>query len=180
MTPEFLRANLCFLHGTMTASEGLLQAAIRKCDIDDLGLYFTRHLGEETGHLQMLERDLAALGVRTILQFPAAAQLAGAQYYYIEHEHPALLLGYMAALECHPPTVAQVDELEAEHGPLVCTRHHAKHDIEHGRLLREEIAKLGEGLQQRVRENEAWTIQDFNSRVIPMINLAANYFKANP
>lgn len=176
MTPRFLRANLCFLHGTMTASEGLLQAAIRKCEVDDLGLYFTRHLAEENGHLAMLEADLQALGVNTILKFPAAAQLAGAQYYYIEHDHPALLLGYMAALEGNAPSLAQVTALEAEHGPLKCTRHHALHDVEHTRELHEEIDRLPESLRARVIENLQWTMSDFNSRCIPMIAAASHYF----
>lgn len=178
MTPALLRANLCFIHGTMTASEGLLKAAIRKGDIDELGLYFTEHLTEETGHLAMLEQDLIALGVTRIVKFPAAAQLAGAQYYYIEHEHPAMLLGYMVALEGNAPTIEQVDALEAQHGPLTCTRHHALHDPGHAVGLREQIAKLPEALQARVHENEMWTLRDINQRIMPMIEWAANHFKA--
>lgn len=178
MTPQFLRANLCFLHGTMTASEGLLRAAITRAGSDDLHAYFSQHLADESGHLAMLEEDLARLGVDRIIKFPAAAQLAGAQYYYIEHEHPAMLLGYMAALECHPPTLEQVDALEAEHGPLTCTRHHAVHDPEHGQGLREQISQLAEPLQARVHENEMWTLRDFNQRILPMIEWAANHFKA--
>lgn len=176
MSPYFLRANLCFLHGTMTASEGLLQAAIRRGKPDELGSYFTRHLDEEAGHLAMLETDLQRLGVQTILKFPAAAQLAGAQYYYIEHEHPAMLLGYMAALECTPPSIEAVNALEAEHGPLICTRHHALHDVAHSLDLREQIDRLEPDLKQRVLDNEAWTLHDIRMRVIPMITKAANYF----
>jgi hypothetical protein len=178
MSPHFLRANLCFLHGTMRASEGLLRAAIRKGYVDELGLYFAQHLAQETGHLALLEQDLRRLGVKHILEFPAAAQLAGAQYYYIEHEHPALLLGYMAALECYPPTAEQVDALEAEHGPLVCTRHHALHDPEHGRQLREQIELLPPALRERVEDNENWTLRDFNARILPMIHMAAKHFEA--
>jgi hypothetical protein len=178
MTPHFLRANLCFLHGTMRASEGLLRAAIRKGEVDDLGLYFTQHLAEESGHLEMLEEDLRRLGVRTILQFPEAAALAGAQYYYIEHEHPALLLGYMAAMESRPPSLAYVDALEAEHGPLLCTRHHALHDPKHAAELRAQIQKLDDELVSRCVQNEVWTLHEINSRILPKIQSAANYFKA--
>jgi hypothetical protein len=178
MSPEFLRANLCFLHGTMTASEGLLQAAIRKGEVDELGLYFTRHLAEERGHLAMLEADLERLGVKRILKFPLAAQLAGAQYYYIEHDHPAMLLGYMAALESNPPTLEQIDALESEHGPLPCTRHHALHDPEHSRELRAQIERLEPELKARALANEIWTLAEMRERVIPTIQLAANHFKA--
>jgi hypothetical protein len=178
MVPDrpLLLSALCYLHGTMTASEKLLEAAIRKGELDDLGLYFTQHLAEERGHLQMLEADLERLGVKRILKFPAAAQLAGAQYYYIEHEHPALLLGYMAALERNGLTEAQVDELEREYGPLSCLRHHAIHDVGHAKELRVQIDTLAELLRTRVRENEAWTVHDYRTRIVPMIQLAAHHF----
>jgi hypothetical protein len=175
MTPQFLRANLCFIHGTMTASEGLLRAAISRAGDDLLG-YFSHHLTEEAGHLAMLEEDLARLGVTDIIKFPAAAQLAGAQYYYIEHEHPAMLLGYMAALECRPPSLDEVNALEAEHGTLTCTRHHAIHDPYHGAELRAQIEKLDEGLRIRVAENEAWTLHEIKTRVTPMIEWASHHF----
>lgn len=176
MNSRFLRSNLCFVHGTMTASEGLLQAAIRKGDVDNLGLYFTRHLAEETGHLQMLEADLKSLGVSPILKFPQAAQLAGAQYYYIEHEHPALLLGYMAALESSPMPISQVNALEADFGPLTCLRHHALHDPEHAQELRQQIERLDPALRQRALENEALTLHEIRTRVLPAIEAASNYF----
>lgn len=176
MTPGFLKANLCFLHGIVTASEGLLEAAIRKGDVDDLGLYFTRHLTEETGHLAMVEQDLASLGVAKILNFPVAAQLAGAQYYYIAHETPALLLGYMAALEGNPVPLVMVDELEAAYGPLVSIRHHAAHDPEHIRELRDQIERLAPAVKQRVLDNESWTLNEIRSRVLPSIEAASQHF----
>jgi hypothetical protein len=173
---ELLLSALCYLHGTMTASEGLLEAAIRKGEVDALGMYFAHHLREERGHLQMLEADLERLGVKHILKFPAAAQLAGAQYYYIGHEHPAMLLGYMSALERNGPTPWQIDELERVYGPLTCSRHHAVHDPHHARELREQIDRLPDPLRSRVLENEAWTIHDYRSRIVPMIHVAAAHF----
>lgn len=176
MRPHFLRANLCFLHGTTVASEGLLEAAIRKLEPNDLNMYFSRHLDEETGHLAMLERDLTRLGVERILKFPAAAQLAGAQYYYIEHDHPAMLLGYMAALECSPLSIEQIDSLEAEHGSLPCIRHHAMHDVAHGEQLRREIVSLPYALRGRVLENEQFVLHDLRTRIVPMIEQASQLF----
>lgn len=176
MTPHFLRANLCFMHGTVTASEGLLRAAMEKPFSDDSYLYFSQHLIEETGHLAMLEMDLVLLGVRRILKFPAAAQFAGAQYYYIEHEHPAMLFGYMAALECSPLTIEQVDALEAEHGPLACARHHAVHDVAHGAEINRQIEMLPADLRDRVRMNESFVLHDLRTRIVPMIEQAANHF----
>lgn len=175
MTPAFLRANLCFLHGIVTASENLLSNAIAHSN-GSLKIYFDEHLQEETGHLAMVEQDLASLGVTHILGFPVAAQLAGAQYYYITHESPALLLGYMAALECNPVPLAMVDELEAVYGPLISIRHHATHDPDHGLKLREQIERLDTKLQQRVLENETWTLHDIRSRGIPSIEAASQHF----
>lgn len=173
---HLLLSSLCFLHGTMRASEGMLKAAIGACEPGELRSYFKRHLAEETGHVQLLEADLDRLGVTTILEFPEAAQLAGAQYYYIEHEHPALLLGYMAALESNALNVEQVDALEALHGPLTCSRHHALHDGGHTAELREQIEKLPPALKERAIQNEQWTQQDYRTRVAPKIVAASTYF----
>lgn len=175
MTPGFLRANMCFLHGIVTASENLLANAIAHSN-GRMKIYFSEHLREETGHLAMVERDLASLGVTKILSFPIAAQLAGAQYYYITHVDPALLLGYMAALECNPTPLPMVDELEAVYGPLVSIRHHAEHDPMHGQELRDQIERLDPTIQRQVLENEAWTLHEIRSRVIPMIAAASHYF----
>lgn len=175
MTPGFLKANLCFLHGIVMASENLLANAIAHSN-GSLKIYFSEHLQEETGHLSMVEQDLASLGVTKILNFPVAAQLAGAQYYYITHESPALLLGYMAALECNPVPLAMVDELEAAYGPLVSIRHHATHDPEHGRELRDQIARLDPAVERRVLENEAWTLHEIRARAIPSIEAASQHF----
>lgn len=175
MTPGFLKANLCFLHGIVTASENLLANAIAHSN-GHLKIYFDEHLQEETGHLAMVKQDLASLGVTHILNFPIAAQLAGAQYYYITHDDPALLLGYMAALEGNPTPLWMVDELEAAYGPLVSIRHHATHDPEHGRELRTQIARLVPAVERRVLENEAWTLHEIKSRVIPSIEAASHYF----
>lgn len=176
MLPRHLLLSLlCFLHGTMIASEGMLKAAIRKSD-GELRDYFREHLIEETGHVAMLEHDLKRLGVTEILKFPAAAQLAGAQYYYIEHEHPSMLLGYMAALECNSLSLEKLAALEREYGPLTCARHHAMHDPGHGAELRRQIEELPEALKRRALENEQWHLHDWRTRALPMIEAASPYF----
>lgn len=175
---EVLCSNLCFLHGLLRASEGLLEAAIAQSD-GELRSYFKRHLVEERGHLALLEQDLKGLGVGAPpLPYPIAAQLAGAQYYYIAHDHPALLLGYMAALESNPIPLSKVDWLEAEHNvTLSCARHHAIHDPEHGPELEQQVVRLESALKRRVRANESWTLEELNQRAQPMIVAEARYFK---
>lgn len=175
MTPALLKSNMSFLHGTMLASEELLRRAIDKSD-GELREYFARHLEEERGHLAMQAQDLARLGVDPIPTFPEAAKLAGAQYYYIEHENPALLLGYMAALEGNPLPLEYVDQLEAAYGPLTCLRHHAIHDRDHGPELRAQIAKLN-GDRARVEAHEAWVKGELEFFVYPAIVRAAERFQ---
>jgi hypothetical protein len=141
-----------------------------------LKIYFHEHLQEETGHLKMVVDDLLRLGVSDPLRFPIAAELAGAQYYYIIHDDPAMLLGYMAALECNPTPLSRVDELEAAYGPLTSIRHHAEHDIGHGQEIRNQMRLLDSTLRQRVLDNEAWILREIQSRAIPAIEAASQHF----
>src|SRR5688500_20269354 len=53
--------------------------------------------------------DLAELVQR--IPEPAAARIAGAQYYWIRHAHPVALTGHIAVLEWHPPSPALVPDL---------------------------------------------------------------------
>ncbi|WP_063765825.1 iron-containing redox enzyme family protein [Streptomyces cellulosae] len=105
------------MHGLIRASVPLMEAAGRRCaDLppgdpcaEPLARYFETHIAEEQGHDDWLLKDLtAADGItpRAVLDSaPAAdvAALAGAQYYWIRHYHPACLLGYIAVLEGCPP-----------------------------------------------------------------------------
>lgn len=120
-------AYLAVMHGLVRASVPLMEAAADSCA--DLGRtdptagplagYYRRHITEETGHDDWLLEDLTTLGVPspdTILD-PAMradiAALAGAQYYWIRHSHPACLLGYIAILEGCPPDAGAVGRLPA-------------------------------------------------------------------
>jgi hypothetical protein len=63
--------------------------------------YLEHHIPEETGHDEWALEDLLAGH-----PYPAAAALAGTQYYYIRHHDPAAILGYIAQLEGYPPNEA--------------------------------------------------------------------------
>ncbi|MFE3608106.1 hypothetical protein [Streptomyces goshikiensis] len=66
---------------------------------------------------------------------PVVVELAGAQYYRIEHEHPVTLLGYMAVLEGNAPGPRLADRLaEATglpDGAFRTVREHAELDGGH-------------------------------------------------
>lgn len=78
--------------------------------------YLTRHIREERHHDDWLLEDLGALGVeaRSVLDrlpSPTVAELVGAQYYWIRHHHPVMLLGYIAVLEGTPPVADHVEDV---------------------------------------------------------------------
>ena len=112
--PRYLVA----VHTIIRASVPLMVdalAVVRESYLDtpagpELAAYFVQHIPEETGHDDWLLDDLARLGLpREVatahLPSPTVAAMVGAQYYYIRHYHPAVLLGYIAVLEGYPPDV---------------------------------------------------------------------------
>lgn len=150
---DFLIRNLCFLQRLIVASAPLLEFALERSR-GDLHEYFERHLEEETGHDEILAEDLQKLGVTNIPPCHTAASIAGSQYYFIRHEHPAMLLGYMLVLESNPLPLVAVEELERVHGVwLDSLRHHSLHDAAHAEEIRKMIAKAPVDLQTRINRN---------------------------
>lgn len=137
-----LLSNLQFAYRLIQASEGLLVAAIQRAE-GDYKVYLEKHLEEERGHELMLERDLNAMDCFNIPLSYTAACLAGAQYYFIQHEGPDMLLGYMLAMEERSPSKEYIAQAEALAGvELTCLRHHAEHDPQHMKDLLDQICKL--------------------------------------
>jgi hypothetical protein len=112
--PDGLRARylryLAAMHPLVRASVPLLERAAERCaDLAGpaarhLAAYCLRHAEEERGHDTWLLEDLAAAGARpAAVPHPVVVELAGAQYYRVEHEHPVSLLGYIAVLEGNAP-----------------------------------------------------------------------------
>lgn len=71
--------------------------------------YLEKHIDEESGHDVWLLEDYAATGHDAdglISRIPSCqvANMTGAQYYWIIHHHPVMIMGHIAALELnHPP-----------------------------------------------------------------------------
>jgi hypothetical protein len=161
---QILVGTLCFVYRMIVASEPLLELACTKAEGDLLD-YYRKHLEEEHAHDEMLKDDLGRLGVQSIPHFHSAAAVAGSQYYFLLHDDPALLLGYMRALESNAMSVASVDSLSARHGTeLRALRHHAEHDPGHKADLDAMIAALEPDLRARVEWNEA-NVRDMLARV---------------
>ncbi|WP_406055549.1 iron-containing redox enzyme family protein [Streptomyces sp. NBC_01077] len=109
---------LAAMHPLVRASVPLLVRAAERCaERDDpaarrLAAYYIRHAEEERDHDAWLLDDLAAAGAGpAAVPHPVVVELAGAQYYRIEHEHPVTLLGYIAVLEGNAPGPRLADRL---------------------------------------------------------------------
>lgn len=153
-TKEMLATNMAFMYRLMVASEPLLERAIASCEEGPLRDYLLHHLEQERGHVDLLKTDLATLGAPDpVPRYWLATLMAGAQYYLIEHEHPAALLGYMSALEGSTLSLSTVAELEAAYGPLPCLRLHSERDPGHHAELCEQIERLPDGLKDLAQEN---------------------------
>lgn len=131
-------SNLVFIYQVITASESLMQEALKVADAP-LHAYLTAHAEEEQDHAQWLAADLLTAGVDVdkVPKLRRAVAMAGSQYYLIKHQSPYALLGYMAVLEGFPVSLANVEALEAAHGKELfrTLRYHAEHDLEHRKDL---------------------------------------------
>jgi Iron-containing redox enzyme len=123
--PEYLVT----MHGVIRASVPLMEAArtraaeLHESDAVAAGLveYLDEHIPEEADHDEWLLEDLELLGHRrasVLTKAPTStvAALVGAQYYWIFHYHPVVLLGYIAVLEGYPPDPADVERLAGRTG----------------------------------------------------------------
>ncbi|MFE9452205.1 iron-containing redox enzyme family protein [Streptomyces sp. NPDC006739] len=117
------------MHALIRASVPLMERAARRCAelapgdpvAGPLGRYLRGHARDERGHDRWLLEDLAVTGADPAaaldrLPPPVVADLAGAQYYWIEHHHPVALLGYILVLEENAPAPWLADRLAAGTG----------------------------------------------------------------
>lgn len=106
-----------------TSTVPILQEALRCAKLlpedkvcQQLIKYLTKHIAEETDHDVWFLNDLETLGLnRDYVQnkMPPAniAAMVGSIYYWIRHNHPVAILGYLACLEINHPTVDFVESL---------------------------------------------------------------------
>lgn len=130
--------NLIFVYQLITASEELIEQAMELLPPGDgLRNFYLAKLIEERGHAEWLGNDLTNCGHHFKPLNRTAMAMAGSQYWMVFHLTPASLLGYMAALECFPASLATVEMLEEYHGikALATVRYHAEIDVDHGKEL---------------------------------------------
>lgn len=144
--PERLGGYLRLLHQIVRASVPLMVEArdlARKensARLSRLADYLDRHIEEERYHDEWLLNDLGIIGyvkeqVLTERPSTAIASLVGSQYYWIRHYTPFSILGYMAVLECHPTSVAELRRIaqnaQVPESVLSTLIHHAHIDGDH-------------------------------------------------
>lgn len=116
--PEYLFLS----HGVIRASVPLMETALERARAqtdavsDALAPYLEEHIEEERDHDDWLLGDLEVLGfdrdgVLRRPPSPTVAALVGAQYYWIFHYHPVVLLGYVSLLEGYPPSMELIERL---------------------------------------------------------------------
>lgn len=122
--PEFLFLVHTMIRASVPMMLQAAAAARRRADdpvAAPLADYYEKHAREEMHHDEWLLDDLAVLGHRreevlARLPSPTVAALVGAQYYWIEHVHPAAFLAYLAVLEGNPPEVGQLEDIRRRAG----------------------------------------------------------------
>jgi len=140
---DYLRVS----HTIVRASVPLMQRALDACRSDPgdlmcakLAAFLVDHIAEEREHDVWLLDDLAAAGSdpSAALGSPPmgiVASVVGAQYYWINHFHPVVLLGYIAALEYQRPASGLHEYLrERTQLPAAAfraVRHHSAVDTDH-------------------------------------------------
>lgn len=113
---------LIYLYASVRASVSVLKMAWaearRLAPLDPVceGIepYLGRHIVEESGHEDWIVEDLEVLGISAqelaqSIPSPTIAAMVGAQYYWVLHCHPVVLLGYLVMIEGDPPNAPALE-----------------------------------------------------------------------
>jgi hypothetical protein len=152
---EYLFSSHCIARASIPLMQTAREQALMLGAEDPVGpalaTYLEGHIVEEMGHDEWFLQDLDLLGwdrSATLARPPSAtvASMVGAQYYWVIHYHPVALLGFLTALESHPPTRSLIDELISRTGhPPEAFRtlmEHADLDPHHAKELDELLDEL--------------------------------------
>ena len=101
-----VRSGVSLMQTAINTARQLPSSCLLKTRVID---YLEKHIEEENGHDFWLLEDYESTGNdadHLLSKIPSChvACMAGAQYYWIIHHHPVMIMGHIAALEInHPP-----------------------------------------------------------------------------
>ena len=132
---------------------------------------FVRHIGEESAHEVLAEKDLQGLGMKVsdYAQLPETRALWEPQYYKILHVSPFALMGYVIALEyfscAHLPRFYQ--KVLTAYGPTACrfVKLHAEEDPDHIVKALDLTSQLSEAVQESILVNIQQTAKGYSAMV---------------
>lgn len=146
--PEYLFIQHAIIRASVPLMEDALERALALPGQDPLVVpltsYLKEHIPEEQGHDGWVLEDLEVLGryaveVRGRVPPPRVAAMVGAQYYWIRHYHPVVLLGYISVLEGYPPSPEELERVRVRSNlPAEAFRtweEHAQLDSGHNQTL---------------------------------------------
>jgi Iron-containing redox enzyme len=140
-------------------------------DIPELTEYYNRHIQEEMHHDEWLLDDLESIGIdpERVKKSTTGKELVGTQYYFIYHQHPVSLMGYIAFLEGNPPKVEAIDRLQKltkfPDTAFRVMRKHSTLDIHHKKELDDTLDSLPltEQYKEWIAANAVYSKRKFNT-----------------
>jgi hypothetical protein len=152
-------------------STRLLATASGRMPLDPIGdamhLRYAKHIGEEQKHETLCIHDLKKLGLdlESIPERAATRMFWEPQYYKVEHDHPAMLMGYILVLEAMASVKGPwiLSEVEKAHGAKSGSfvKVHAEEDLSHVEKAYKAIEPLDPVLRTRIAENIVQTTQAY-------------------
>ena len=156
---EIVPSYLVLLHQLMRASVPLMERGAEICErlgatdpvAGKLRPYYLSHIDDEQNHDVWALEDLVAAGydgnsVLAVAPSPQVANLVGAQYYWLNHHHPIMLMGYITVLEALPPSMEHIDNIRDRSGVPECAfrtfRMHGELDPGHSREIDDMLDSL--------------------------------------
>lgn len=167
-------------------SEKLLALCIALFKNEDRSMMrrFIKHLSEESAHDQLLLNDLKNLGysIDDIEESSATKIFWETQYYKIEHEDPAILMGYIFFLEDLAGQVGSslTQEVETLYGKKCSTflRLHAEEDPDHVEKARSLIQSLPVSRQVAIARNHEQSMRAYCMMMEEVMRAGVNNIKS--
>lgn len=183
--PEVYAQYLAQSYYYVNHSEKLLALCIALFKNEDRQLQrrFIKHLSEESAHDQLLLNDLKNMGydIQQMEELPSTKLFWESQYYKIEHEDPAILMGYIYFLEDLACQVGGTltSTVESLYGRKCSSflRLHSEEDPDHVTKAQALIDSLSPERQKKIAINHAQSMKAFCLMLEDVMNAEGKHTK---